>query len=446
MKRKWWGAILALMAVIALSLFCFRDALLVRLLPRAVLSGAITDSFQQLEQRFERSPIRMISNALDPQGRQNISMKLDTASEYMGAVHYSMDFHTQWAPNRILGTGTVSTGGGIMDLNLYLDENFAAISSQTLTEGNYYGLTYDTFAEDIRGFELIAFLIGEETLNGWEESMAGIQSAMERSYALPEFSSEDIRRALLGALTMKPRVEAGEGKGQYTVSFQAGGEELGLAARPYLEQLPEPLAAWLETMAEDEDSSVNVVFFLADRQLTKIQAAITCSEKTWQITANLGKDPSGGVLELEWMTYQDDNLDRTELTVTTVSDTERYQEGIRLKHTHNGVQKQLAADYTWDLSSGDMVLDLVLEGRKYPIRLNLTGEGEGFTLTTQVFERILSAITGKEKSESTICTLTVSPGEPLETVPEYRNLSDWSFEDLMLLLSRLGNLVGFKLA
>ena len=445
-KRKWWIIVAAILAVLLIGLFCFRDALMVRLFPRVVLSNAIVERFGQLEERFENSPVHLLTDAMDPGGCQNISMRLDTETELMGIAHYSLDFQTQAAPNRIRGTGSVSTGAGMMDLSVYLDGDFMALSSESLTGGAYYGLTYDTFQEDIRRFQLLSALIGEDVLHGWEEALQEIQRFMSQSYVLPEVTPEDIQSALMGALALKPRVEAGEEKNTYAVSFGATGREIADAAAPYLDQVPESLSALVSAMSEDADSSLNVVFYLNRRQLTQVQASFSLSGSSYQITAELGQESASSPIALEVMSCVGEDLERLELTVKTTSDEEIYQEGIRLKHTRNGVQRQLTADYTWDLSTGDMVMDLVREGKKYPVRLNLTGEGECITLRTQEFEQLLSAITGKDTSRPAICTLTVSPGEALGDVPDYRNLSDWSFEDLMLLITRLGNLLGFKFA
>ncbi|MBE6922883.1 MAG: hypothetical protein E7465_06850 [Ruminococcaceae bacterium] len=444
MKRKWWFILAA--AALAIGVFCFRDALMVRLFPKAVLSRSITDSFQQLEQRFENSPLRLVANALDTKGQQRVSIKLDTATQLAGVAHYTMELQTQSGPRRIFGQGTVSTGGGTMDLSVYLDGSCVAVSSEGLTDGQFYGITYDTFHQDIRSFELFSMLAGEQTLNGWEESLMELQELMEMNTQQVELSAQDVQTALLGTLALKPEVEAGEGKAEYHVSFCSPGPALAELAKPYLDQVPEPLEDLIRAMEADEASSLDIVFYLTDRRLTKIQSILTLSDGSWQVTGVLGEDPATGPLTLEVVSRQEDNLDRVELTVETVSDPETYQEKIQLKRTRNGVQEQLSADYSWDLTSGDLVLDLVRQGKKYPIRLNLTGEGDTLTLYSQEAEVIQSALTGKEKTGPAICTLVISPGEPVEPLSGYKNLSDWSAEDLLLLITRLGQLIGIKLA
>lgn len=444
MKRKWWFFLAA--AALAIGVFCFRDALMVRLFPKVVLSKSITDSFQQLEQRFENSPLQLVANAMDQKGHQRVSLKLDTATQFAGVAHYSMELQTQTAPRRIFGQGTVSTGGGTMELSVYLDGSCVAVSSEGLTDGRFYGITYDTFHQDIRSFELFSMLAGEQTLNGWEESLKGLQGLMGKNAQQVELSAEDVQTALLGTLALKPEVEAGEGEGEYHVSFCSSGPALAELANPYLDRAPKSLQNLIRVMEADEASSLEMVFSLTDRRLTKIQADLTLLDGSWQVAAVLGENPATGPLTLEVISRQADNLDRVELTVETVSNQESYQEKIQLKRTRNGVQEQLSADYSWDLTSGDLVLDLVRQGKKYPIRLNLTGEGDTLTLYFQEAEVIQSALTGKDNPRPAICTLAISPGEPVEPLSGYKNLSDWSAEDLLLLITRLGQLIGIKLA
>lgn len=442
MKRKWPIVLAAFLIAAAAGIFCFRDPLMIRLFPKIVLSKSLGETFSQLETRYADSPVHVLTKALNKDGCQDIRMKLDTETKFMGIAHYDLELHTQTGPNRIYGDGSVSTGAGIMDLQLYLDENFGAVSSRNLTDGTYYGLTYDSFPEDIRGFEMLAFFAGEEVLSGWDASVAGFAEHMRRSYTLPEVKAEDIQSALMAALALKPQVKTGESKNCFTVTFHAEGEAIAKEAEGYLNQLPDAVASLVRRFEEDENSHLQVVFTLRDKSLTAVEALVTLTDGSYRIAADLSL---ADTLVLELYRYDGENLDRTELTVKTLSDTEIYQESIAMTRTVNGIRSQTAADYTWDLSSGDMVLDLTKDNKKYPIRLNLTGEGEAFTVSCQQFETLLSLLTGKVNNRSAICVLTVSPGEPNPDIPEYRNLSHWSIEDFYLLFTRLGGLVGIKL-
>lgn len=441
-KRKWPIVLAVILLAAATGIFCFRDALMIRLFPKVVLSNALGESFSQLEIRYADSPAHILAKAISKDGCQNITMKLDTSTKFMGIAHYDLQLHTQTHPNRIYGDGSVSTGAGIMDLQLYLDEHFGAVSSRSLTEGAYYGLTYDTFPADIRSFDMLRIFAGEAVLTGWDDSVSRFAEFMRRNYTFPELSAQDVRSALMAALALKPQVEAGESPDCYTVTFRADGTEIGLEAEPYIDQLPGDLASFVQQLSEDEHSQLQVVFSLHEKQLNSVEAVLTLSNGSYRAAADL---THANTLVLELFAYDGENLDRTELAVKTLSDAEVYQEFITITRTVNGVRSQTTADYTWDLSSGDMAMELIKDEKKYPIRLNLTGEGESFTISCQKFETILNLIAGQENPRPAICVLTVSPGEHNPEIPEYRNLSDWSMEDLLLLLTRLGGLVGLKL-
>ena len=157
MKKKWW-IFVGVLAALLLSLSCFGVRL--RIAPRLVLSRALDNTIAQLDSRFEKSPVHLLANALDSQGRQQARLKLETEEKHLGPVVYDMTLQTQIGPNRIRADGAVITGGKFLDIQLFLDENFAALASQGLLEGRYYGITYETFSRDLRDRQLLTALLG----------------------------------------------------------------------------------------------------------------------------------------------------------------------------------------------------------------------------------------------------------------------------------------------
>ena len=173
MKRKWWILFAVPVAALLLGL-CFFGVRL-RIAPRLVLSRAVDNSLAQLDSRFERSPVQLLTKALDSQGRQQAALKLETESKHLGPVVYDLALQTQTGPNRIQAEGAVITGGKVLDIQLFLDENFAALASQGLLEGRYYGITYETFSRDLRERQLLTALLGEGTIADWEENLSALE-------------------------------------------------------------------------------------------------------------------------------------------------------------------------------------------------------------------------------------------------------------------------------
>ena len=448
MKKKWWLIGVVLTALL-LSL-CFFGVRL-RIAPRLVLSRTLDKTVGQLVCRFEKSPVQLIGKALDSQGRQEVGLKLETESKHLGPVVYDMTVLTQLGPNRIQADGAVITGGKVLDIQLYLDENFAALASQGLLEGRYYGITYETFSRDLREGQLLTALLGDRILNDWEASLASLGEKMAVDLTLPEFRAEDIRNLLYGVLTLKPEIgreeillpTVGDHNG-FGVSFRATGTEISAAAEPYRQQLTGPFLGWIDKMGQDPESQICVKFSLYKGKLIQILAQLDMAGEAYECLAYLGEDPGEKTISLGLDAQTGSETRRFSLMIRTEQDEACYEEVLHFVKTENGEAESTTVKYTWDLSSCDMVLDIRQDERKVEQRLNLTGEGETLTIRSQNIRPLLNFLLEQEKVKPAICTLTVSPGGYV-TVPEYRNLDQWSGEDLLTLLTGFGGLLGLKM-
>ena len=446
MKRKGWIVGSILLAT-ALSL-CFFGVRL-RIAPRLVLSRTLERTFETLEERFQDSPLLLLTEGIDPEGRQQLSIQLETAKKPLGVIRWDLILHTQLSPNRIRSEGTVITGGKALDIALYLDENFAAISSESLVQGNFYGITYDTFPKDLRSRPLLAALIGEKTLSEWEASVSGLDDVLSRDFRIPEFTLEDVRTALYGALAWKPQVRrirtsSSQSGVIETVSFVATGQEIASAAEPYRNNLSTELLTMIDTWKNDTNALVNIKFLLAKGKLTEIQASFESSEAATHICVALGEDPEKDPLTLELQSKTKEHLSTICLNIETSFDDEHYQEKLVLTNTTNGIQKKVSANYLYDLSTQELDLTLALEDQTARIRLNLAEEEDSVILRTQDISPLMNLFLKKPITSPAICTMTILPGAEV-TAPEYRNLDTWSAEDIFTLLEGFGLLLGIKL-
>ena len=111
--------------------------------------------------------------------------------------------------------------------------------------------------------------------------------------------------------------------------------------------------------------------------------------------------------------------------------------------TLNGGQRIIGMDYTYDLSSGEMDIILTKAAKQASVRLNLAGEGEKLTVTSQNIAPFLNLFRKKALESPVICTLSLQPGQEI-SVPQYKNLDQWSLEDLWIMIKGLGGLLGIK--
>ena len=447
MKRKWWLLGTVVLAVL-LSLCSFGVRL--RIAPRWMLSRALGVTLTELDTRFEKSPAHLLVPALDWMEHQNASLQMETQLDHLGVVRLDVEIQTQLNPCRVKAAGTVVTGGKVLDLDLFLDQNFAAVSSGGLLDGNYYGITYGSFSRDIRSRELLAALIGTQTISQWEESVSGLQKAMSREISIPDFSLDDVPGMLYGILALKPQVGreeiqiSGQQVNADTVSFHAAGREIAAIAEPYLDQLDPELRNLIRELEAAPDSAVSAVFCLYKEKLAQIRICLQSSDRSIRIVADLGQSPVSNPLCLELEIREGEDLNRFTMTVDTKSGDDHYAETFCIAQTQNGIRHSGQLDYDWDLSSGELTLALLLNDRKADLRMNLAGEGDSLTFRTQDAAPILNLFLKKPVSKPVICTLNLRAGRSV-SVPEYRNLDQWSMEELFTLLTGFGGLIGLKM-
>ena len=448
MKRKWWLVVASIIAALGISLCFF--GVRVRIAPRLVLYGAINDAFEQVESRFENSPSHMLLDVYDPEGQYQADLQLETKMALVGLVRYDMDMQVQLQPRRIQGSGTVVAGKKALDLSVYMDGDFAAVSSDSLVKGKYYGICYDTFPQDLQDRDVLSLLIGDETKAKWENSVSSLDEFLSKEAKLPKFSQSDIQAALYAVLTLDPQVSrekiqlSGENVKVHAITFRASGQQIAKAAKPYQQELTPQLIDWIEEIKNDPEFYVEAVFYLDHGTLVQLEGNLVSSAYSYRISACLGAPDEKQALSLDLEIAEGEERKRFELSVENAEHEESYQEKISFIHTKNGLRKTYGIDYTYDLNSGEMDLKLTKDAEESQMRMHMAGEGERLTITTQDIAPLISLFREKPIKIPMICTVSIMQGQEI-TAPEYRNLDQWSLEDLWILIKGLGGLIGIKL-
>ncbi len=425
-KRRGMVAFICILALV-LCIYLLAEEIAVHGAPRLVLSWAIQDRLDTLEAQFANSPVQLLIPILDPQLCQRIDLRLDTRQSLLGSVHCDLRLDTQGSPKGLLAQGKVSAAGRTLDLSLYLNGEYAALSEKNLLGGNYYGITYDLFSQELRSHGLLALFLGQERMRGWEQSVEALREHMEDPMTLPAWDMAQVRTALLGILALKPQVADGEGG--HTLTFRAQGSELAELAEPYRSQMAEPIKKLLNALKNDTDSHLAGTFFLIKGKITQLEGTLHLDDQDHRIRVQFQDQSTAVQLHTPQGLWS--------LTVTL-----EFREGTCREAgtliTPQGQETSWA--YTWDPDSGELRLKL----NDAQIRMTLTQAGEGITLYTQDLSALLAALTQKAPEEAAICTLTIAPGSSV-TAPAYRSLGQWSGEDLLVLLQGFGWLLGLQL-
>jgi len=208
--RKWW--ILALAVGIAAVVLLW-SAVSTYFGPKAALTAALRDSMADLTYRFQNSPMQILIKGYDPQGQNTVQLDMTSSDKLLGEVSYDMLLQTDWKNNQFTASGTIAAANQSLNLSAYLNKEFAALTSDELLEGGYYGITFETFSEDLRSIPLLTFFLPEETLHSWESSVSKLEAWSNRSFTvleIPQISQEQMKMITLGILALKCGISEAE--------------------------------------------------------------------------------------------------------------------------------------------------------------------------------------------------------------------------------------------
>ena len=437
MKKKtavWIAAALVLATVIAVALFW--ETILICIAPKAVLTASLTDTVSQLKERFSSGPMPVLMRGLDPEGKNTIALQLEKDHPLLGQVQYDMDVQTEQNPRRILASGQASFWKTALSLSVYLDGQFAALSAPELLQGRYYGLSYDSFAEDIAQSSVLWLLVDEQKLRQWENTISQLQAVMNREYSVPDLSQLDIQSVILGLMALDTEVDRevlslrGENMNCAVVSIETNGKEI-LDGLEYLKaELP------ISISPSDE---ITLSFWLHDGAVLKGEIEIDSDPQETEIAFLIGQNPYSDPLELLIQNAKG----YSEVRIETESDEIQYRETVYIRKAWQNQPEALQLHYTWNRASGEMTLSVTEDERNCENTFILLPDEQGFSVQTQDFEGFMHMLIGTEDTGNSSCAMTVKRGAEV-SVPEYIPFAEWSMDDLLTLIGGLGNLFGLK--
>lgn len=434
MKKKIWIIILAVVLAAVSCVAAFWNTISIYVAPKAVLTAALSNTVSQLQERLRQSPVTILANTLNSEGQYTAQMRIDTENSLVGEIAYDMSVQLDAPSNRLLAEGTSTTSSGVMDLSLYLDKDFMAVSSENLLKGAYYGITYDTFSSDIRSVPLLSLFISDQVLSQWQESISGIQTQMSHNYQIPEIpemTEADIQKLLTAVLLLDSDVEriemqVGEENVEcYRITYSAEGEEV-------MEML-----SYLMDTGDASDGVLSAAFCVYDNQVIHVQLQGHAGENSILYMLELPPEMQGTITLRASLTENGEDSGfcsryDTEESSGYLNETWAFYPDFK------GAEEGTLISYRWEPSAGE----LVLSGEE-PVTLYLTETEGGFRMETDSFHQLVKG-ESKEVSAPASCTMTVSEGSTIET-PGYKNLDQWSLEDLLTLLGGVGGLFGLKL-
>lgn len=437
MKKKWLLPLLTVLFAAAMVMVVFWDAIVIYIAPKSVLTTALSGAMDDLQTRYENSPVSMFAEHIAPDGQYTAKMDLDMDNEMLGPVSCQMTVQADTVNNQFAAEGVAYTDQYDLDMRLYLDRDFMSISSEDLLGGHDYGITYDTFPEDIRSIPLASVLIGERTLSEWDASIASIQSEMNRSYRLPEapeISTEDIQRAMLAVMLLPSHVEQvempvwGIYESCYRVSYSAKGDQVA------------QVLGYLMDIGDGADAQVHASFYLHKKELVMMQLNGEAGGNSIQCALEFMLDsPTSRTLRYA---VQEGNAEQGFCLRHEAQSSNGYMNESWTLYPNFGAEGEgQELRYRWEPVMGELVVYL-----QPAVTLNIFETDEGLNIQTDHFHWLMDAISGTEpdlEAKPVSCNLILQKGAQI-TTPTYKNISQWAIEDLFVLLGSIGGLLGIR--
>lgn len=429
---------LCIVAGFMLSLFGFLpglwDSFIIHFAPKAVLTTALQETITQLQERFENDPVLLVLNTLDPEGKQTVDVKLETEQPYLGKIQYDMVLRTE--PHRLSGNGVIRGDQRELNLAVYADVDFTAVSSDELVSGQYYGITYDTFLQDVQKIPLLTWLTGDVVLQKWNSNVLRIQKSMEEGYPvvqLPVLASDDLLKLLLYVIaapsdTQEVRITINEEVVDgYKISYSLNDPEI-------LNQLQQIMD--LEN-ANSVDTAVD--FYLYEKRLVALDLTVETETAKKQICLDLGTDILVEPITATIISEEGSAISRKDIRVETDPEASVFSE--RWEFCSTG-REDVSIYYEWEPDSGDMLLS-INDSEMIPLKFSGTEDEiriEADDLT-DIFHHIKKY--NFENNKQTVSgSVIVRKGSEI-TTPVFRNLDQWSMDDFWILMEGLGSLIGF---
>lgn len=436
-KRQYWIPVFLVVVILGflIALLLFR----IYFQPKAVLTNAISRAFSQLDARFQKDPLLKLADAYDPDGKYTIevSTKPDSGEE----KSYDANIQVDTQNRRISGACSILSTPQPMNISVYLDPDFMAISTGEAAPSEYYGITYNTFDSDIQKVPLLNMLVSESLITHWGSSIRSVHDAFVQmgntSLQIPQITRKDLKGLLLGAAALPCRTQ----RADITV------QKKPLTCKKLIYEIGEEgangILAQLTGKRPSTNSALMLSMFLYQDTLVRAVLTGTDGSVPFQYCLDLGTDPAQNPLLLQG-SYGD--LRSFSVMITTQSGENQYIESWDIQTTAQG--KEADHSFAFDWTPQTETMRLRTKNLSAPLPIILRKEGTQLHLETENLTALLKAIGIDSEyfsmGDSMLAAINISHGSEIN-VPPYKNLDAWSMEDFLTLLGEIGPMIGIKL-
>ena len=175
--KKWLIPVAAIAAVIVAGLFLWQP-ILKMVSPDAYIDLMLSNTNKALEDRMEDTPAGVVSSVSDSMDDGSVDIDITYRDEYEGEMKGGIKLHSNTEDQKWRLDADISAMGIDADISAYVDGNAFAIGSNALTGGKFYGLTYNSFEEDLRS-SAFAEMLDDESITAMTTMVDSVDQTLE---------------------------------------------------------------------------------------------------------------------------------------------------------------------------------------------------------------------------------------------------------------------------
>ena len=481
-KVKAWMIAVPVIGVLlagVLTVVLLWDAIYVRIAPSAVLFDAMKNTYSDLAVRSDGTLLPVLEKAVDENGRYTLEMDMSVAEEgYMyvdAAILTLCDIqNSQFRMDAGIDIGMYGAISLDADFGLYGDQEYLAANWKQAFGADYYGIAYDTFAEDIRANSLIYESIGEDTLLVLEDFLSVYREQMDTVADYGE--GYTFNEAYVNILTdffeeRKPEVGTalltltGAEQKCWKITYMLTDEELAGLIEQFGEVMEEDEALknlfdtqfaayedidgelaeilkevrfeYFESIQELADSiresggSSALSFFLYNEKVVNLEYAYTAEDTEMSASLMLGENSAEDDIVFLY-TYEDaEGSGSLEQIYSVTREEASVGESISLTIKDASGDIHILLGYDWHRETGDLVVTIQyddgVDTLDAAVDMKLVEEENGFTLELPELFGLMNAFGDDTVSDTDGMTFTVGiamhAGAQI-SAPEYINIRE----------------------
>ncbi len=432
----------ALVAVVGVCLAAFGGGLMAKLSPKKSLRRAMEKTSESMTEYLKDTPHQALAEFVHALENGTLSAGFSFDDGY-DTVDGTVSLSCVMEEPAVGLSADLTIDGQPVGGNLYLDRACAALGASFLPET--YGVTYETFEEDLRASALPDYFgLSEEDITEAAAVVAGFQEGMESGSgtANVESAREDFWDSLEFEVSSETLELGGEDVRCTAYATRISEEAVSDLAH---DLVPEEAASQLEELLSLYKGA-DVTFYAAGGQM--VGATVHNATEwigmdfTFDLSFDLGAKPEEGKWALS-ASLQPEGEDKVDLLLDYApkSTGDTFADSLDVTAKADGETVNFTLGTEWERESGDWAFSVMVDSVSVALHGNLTIEDNVCEITFDDLGKQLSALTG---DESVGLSLALRSEKGVVTPkPDFRNLDqidEAALNDIEAALEEFGSL------